>query len=193
MGGGHHEDLSLGTFGDPKQGIEGPCMNRTLGSIGAGACAGTFFGACKVAWYPDAITTTPGRFAGGTLGKTDLAAVGRTIARPVMWFSLVAGTFSFVDCISESLRNDKRDAWNGLAGGMAAGAVIGMTTGRPQAAAAASIGMGLLMAAESLSGYKTVYDESALWSKRHNTLPETHVESAKLAALKEKYPQHKNL
>lgn len=93
----------------------------------------------------------------------------------------------------EAARNEVKDPWNSLVAGMAGGAVIGLTTGRPQIVAAAAIGMGLFMAAMDISGPTTVYDEPALNYKRMGVLPKQHVESEALAALKEKYPQHKNL
>ena len=97
------------------------------------------------------------------------------------------------ECIMEMLRNEKKDAWNSLAAGMAGGAVVGLTNGRPQIVAATSIGMGLFMAAVDMSGATTVHDEKMLAIKRNTFLPEVHVESNALAALKEKFPQHKDL
>ena len=158
---------------------------------GIGAGAGTFYGACLAAWYPDPVTTA-GKY-GGIPGRTDVRAIGKTILRPAMWFSLTAGTYTAVECAMEAARNETQDAWNSLVAGMAGGAVIGMTNGRPQVVAATAIGMGIVMAAVELSGPKTVANEAALDHKRMGLLPKTHVESEALAALKEKYPQHKNL
>lgn len=94
----------------------------------------------------------------------------------------------------EAARNETQDVWNTLVAGMAGGAVIGMTNGRPQVIAATAIGMGLLMTAVDLTGPKTVYDEKMLdETKRMGILPKQHEESAALAALKEKFPQHKDL
>ena len=93
----------------------------------------------------------------------------------------------------EAARNETQDAWNSLVSGMVGGAVIGLTTGRPQVVAATAIGMGIFMTALDLSGDKTVYDEKLLDCKRNGILPETHKESEALSALKSKFPQHKNL
>lgn len=161
-------------------------------SKGIGAGAGTFYGTCLAAWYPDPITTA-GKY-GGIPGKTDFRAVGRTILRPAMWFSLTAGTYTAVECAMEASRNETQDVWNSLVAGMAGGAVIGMTSGRAQVVAATAIGMGLALAAVDLSGPKTVWDEELLdGHKRQGLLPKKHVESEALAALKEEFPQHKNL
>ncbi|KAL7525243.1 hypothetical protein ACHAXR_000917, partial [Thalassiosira sp. AJA248-18] len=158
---------------------------------GIGAFAGTFFGTCQAAWYPDPITTT-GKY-GGIPGRTDFRAVGRTILRPAMWFSLTAGTYTAVECAMEAARNETQDIWNSIVAGMAGGAVVGMTTGRPQIMAATAIGFGAFMAAVDMSGPTTVRDEALLEHKRMGILPKKHEESEALAALKEKFPQHKEL
>ncbi|EED95984.1 predicted protein [Thalassiosira pseudonana CCMP1335] len=190
MGGGH-DDFSSGAFNDPKHRVSGPGLTRTMYSTGIGAAAGTFYGACVAAWYPDPVTTTQ-KF-GGTLGKSDFRAVGRTIARPAMWFSLAAGTFTATECVMEMIRNETQDAWNSLVAGMAGGAVIGLTTGKPQIVAATAIGMGIFTAAMDLSGAKTVHNESMLDYKRHGLLPKVHKESEALASLKEQFPKFKDL
>mmetsp|Transcript_28775 Transcript_28775/g.47164 ORF Transcript_28775/g.47164 Transcript_28775/m.47164 type:complete len:155 (+) Transcript_28775:108-572(+) len=153
--------------------------------------AGTFYGTCLAAWYPDPIQST-GKF-GGIPGRTDFRAVGRTIFRPAMWFSLTAGTFTAVECLMEAGRNDVQDPWNSLVAGLAGGAVIGMTTGRPQIVGATAIGVGLLMAFVDMSGAKTVRNEEELEFKRMGLLPKQHRESDALTALKEQFPQHKDL
>jgi len=58
---------------------------------------------------------------------------------------------------------------------------------------AAAIGVGLLMTAVDMSGPKTVRDEEALEYKRKGLLPKQHQESEALVALKELFPQHKDL
>ncbi|KAL7548330.1 hypothetical protein ACHAWF_011616 [Thalassiosira exigua] len=191
MGGGG-DIYSDGVFNDPKHKISGPGLTRFVHSAGVGACAGTFYGACVASWYPDPIVT-PGKY-GGIPGKTDFRAVGRTVLRPAMWFSLTAGTFTGVECAMEAARNETQDVWNTMVAGMAGGAVMGMTNGRPQVVAATAIGMGLTMALVELSGPTTVFDEEALdGHKRMGLLPKQHVESDALRALKEKFPQHKDL
>ena len=110
-----------------------------------------------------------------------------------MWFSLTAGTYTAVECAMEAARNETQDYFNSLIAGMAGGAVIGLTNGRPQVVAATAIGMGIFMAAVDLSGSKTVWNEKELDHKMTGALPKQHVESDALAALKEKFPQHKDL
>ena len=158
---------------------------------GVGAAVGTFYGTCVAAWYPDPVTTE-GKY-GGIPGRTDFRAVGRTILRPAFWFAATAGTYTAVECAMEAARNETQDVWNSIVAGMAGGSVIGMTTGRPQNVAAAAIGVGLMMAVIDVSGPKTVRDEKALEHKRNAHLPEKHAESETLAALKEKFPMHKDL
>ena len=192
MGGGG-DIYSTGVFDDPKHKVSGPGLERTLYSAGTGAFAGTFFGACKAAWYPDPIESVDKKKFAGVPARSDFRAVGRTVFRPAMWFSLTAGTFTAVECAMEAARNDTQDVWNSIAAGMAGGAVIGMTNGRPQIIAATALGMGVFMAALDLSGPKTVANEAELEYKRNGWLPKQHVESAAVAGLKEAFPQHKNL
>ncbi|KAL7517398.1 hypothetical protein ACHAWX_002325 [Stephanocyclus meneghinianus] len=190
MGGGD-DDLSLGTFNDPKHVVHGPGLTRTMYSAVTGAFLGTFYGACLAAWYPDPVST-PKKFGGASI-NSDARAIGRTMLRPAMWFSLAAGTFTATECAMEAFRNETKDAWNSLVAGMAGGSVIGLTTGKPQIVAATAIGMGLFMAALDMSGAKTVSDEDALEYKRNGLLPMVHKESDALAALKELYPKFKDL
>mmetsp|Transcript_13645 Transcript_13645/g.26070 ORF Transcript_13645/g.26070 Transcript_13645/m.26070 type:complete len:180 (-) Transcript_13645:212-751(-) len=171
--------------GDPKHRVSGPGFDRTLYSVAVGAGVGTFFGACNAAWYPDPISTAT--------SSSLLRNVGRMVTRPAMWCALAAGTFTGTECVMEMIRNEKQDAWNSLVAGMAGGSVVGLINGRPQIIAATAIGTGIFMAALDLSGPKTVFDEKALDVKRNGFLPEVHVESAALASLKEKFPQHKDL
>ncbi|KAL3778487.1 hypothetical protein ACHAW5_003645 [Stephanodiscus triporus] len=183
--------FSSGAFDDPKHKVEGPGLTRTMHSAATGAFVGTFYGTCVAAWYPDPIESG-GKF-GGTSGRTDFRAVGRTIMRPAMWFALTAGTFTAVECAMEAARNETKDPWNSLVAGMAGGAVIGLTNGRPQVVAATAMGMGLFMACMDLSGPKTVADEKELQYKTLGVLPKKHVESEALMALKDTFPKFKDL
>ena len=110
-----------------------------------------------------------------------------------MWFSLTAGTFTAVECLMESARNETQDPWNSLVAGMAGGAVIGATTGSPQIIGATAIGVGTFMAAMDMSGPKTVRFEDELDYKRLGILPKQFKESDDLAELKKKFPQHNDL
>merc|ERR1711862_744311 len=105
----------------------------------------------------------------------------------------MGGVFTAAECAMEAARNEKQDPWNTLVAGMAGGAVVGATTGRPQIVPATALGTGIFMAAMDLTGPTTVYNEEEMEYKRTAILPETHVESKTLTALKETFPQHKNL
>ena len=148
MGGDRY---SAGLFDDPKHDVHGPGITRTMYSAvsqgclptlrslksmnflniisikqGIGAMAGTFYGTCAAAWYPDSISSSK---LGVAAGFSDFRAVGRTLGRPAMWFSLAAGVFTATECAMEAARNEKRDAWNSLVAGMAGGGIVGSITG----------------------------------------------------------------
>lgn len=87
--------------------------------------AGTFYGACAAAWYPDSMSSRK-----AAVGFSDIRTIGRTLGRPAMWFSLAAGVFTATECAMEAARNEKRDAWNSLVAGMAGGGIVGSITGK---------------------------------------------------------------
>lgn len=155
----------------------------------AGAAAGTFFGAAALAWYPDPIVTVRGR---DVVEFTSLRTVGNSLMRPALWFALAGATFSAVDCFAETSRNT-RDSWNAVAGGMAAGLVMGSVTKRIDYMTVCSLGMGLVMGALDYSGPNTTAKPEEVKEKMHGVMPETHQESEDLANLKVKYPKYKNL
>lgn len=150
-----------------------------------GGAAGTFYGACEVAWYPDPIVSTP---KGVIIQKTSFAAVGRSLMRPAVWCALAGCAFSAVDCIVESSRN-KKDHWNSVAGGMAAGLVVGATTKRFDIMTTTALGMGLLLGVMDGLGGATVADPIKVRHKQRDVLPAQHQESEALKGLKEKYPK----
>lgn len=67
----------------------------------------------------------------------DVPAVERNVALPALkktvrvmgnyglTYSAIAGVFAFTDAVSESVRG-KKDLWNGVLGGLAAGSVVGL-------------------------------------------------------------------
>lgn len=156
----------------------------------AGAVAGTLFGSAQLAWYPDPATSEK-RF-GGILGQTDKRAIIRTMARPALWMSAAAGTFSAVECLAESFR-EKNDSVNAMLGGMAAGAIIGATTRRVDVMTSAAFGMGLFQLALDMTGESSVWDQDHVKEKMYGVLPSKHKESDALSALKDKYPEYKHL
>lgn len=155
-----------------------------------GAAAGTLFGSAQLAWYPDSVSSEK-RF-GGVVGKSDKRAVFRAVARPALWMSSAAAAFAAVECSAESMR-EKKDSWNAMLGGMAAGMIIGATTKRMDIMTSAAFGMGLFMFALDMTGESTVYNPDELKNKMYGILPTDHKESPALSSLKDKYPQHKNL
>ena len=142
-----------------------------------------------MAWYPDPIVTIRGR---DVVEFTSVRSAARSVGRPALWFALVGSTFSAVDCFAESARN-QQDSWNAVYGGMAAGLVMGSITRRIDYMTVTSLAMGLVMGALDYSGPDTTAKPMEVKSKMHNVMPETHVESDDLAALKAKYPQYKHL
>mmetsp|Transcript_7845 Transcript_7845/g.7419 ORF Transcript_7845/g.7419 Transcript_7845/m.7419 type:complete len:193 (-) Transcript_7845:103-681(-) len=192
MGGSAGDGLKnyWGDRNDRPHKIEGPCVSRTINAIMAGAAAGTLFGSAQLAWYPDAITS--GTRFGGVIGKTDKRAIIRSLARPALWMSSAAAAFAAVECGSESVR-EKKDSFNAMLGGMAAGFVIAATTRRVDIMTSAAFGMGLFMFALDMTGESTVFNRDEVKEKMHGVLPTKHQESAALSALKDKYPQHKGL
>ena len=155
----------------------------------AGGAAGTFYGAAVLAWYPDPIVVVRGR---EVVEFTTFRTAARSVFRPALWFAIVGSTFSAVDCFAETARN-KRDSWNAVFGGMAAGLVMGSVTKRIDYMTVTSLAMGLVMGAVDYSGPDTTAKPMEVKKKMHDVLPQTHQESQDLAALKEKYPKYKNL
>mmetsp|Transcript_22332 Transcript_22332/g.27376 ORF Transcript_22332/g.27376 Transcript_22332/m.27376 type:complete len:194 (+) Transcript_22332:114-695(+) len=176
--------------------VEGPCLNRTLNAAMMGAGAGTFFAACQLAWYPDAVTSvdrSTKRFAANALAS-DKTAIMRTIARPAFWMAAACSAFASAECLAEAARG-KKDSWNASIGGMAAGLVIGATTKRFDIMTSAACGMGLFMFALDFTGESTIHEtnQDNLVNKMYGVLPATHKESKALSSLKQKYPETENL
>lgn len=105
---------------------------------------------------------------------------------------MVGATFSAVDCFAQVARN-KKDSWNAVLGGMAAGLVMGSITKRVDYMTVTSLAMGIVMGALDYSGPHTTAKPMEVKEKMHGVMPETHKESDDLASLKTKYPQYKNL
>lgn len=170
--------------------VEGSCVTRTANALMVGTAAGTFFGSCQLAWYPDPVTSE--RRFGGVAGKTDFHAIVRGLSRPAMWMAASAGAFAAVECAAESARG-RKDSWNAFWGGMAAGAVIGATTKRFDIMFSTALGTGLLVAALDFHGPNVEREPFQLREKMHGVLPVKHQESDALRSLKEKYPKWENL
>lgn len=171
--------------------VTGDCVTRTFNATMTGAAAGTFFGACQLAWYPDSVQNTT-RFSARNV--SDSRAIMRTMARPAFWMSAAAGAFAVAECTAEAARG-KSDSWNAAIGGMAAGTVMGAISKSGGIMVSSALGMGLFMFALDMSSPSTVFEgnQEELKHKMHGVLPKTHQESTALSSLKEKYPQFKNI
>lgn len=163
-----------------------------------GVGAGTFFAACQLAWYPDPVTSEPvggkaKRFAAKAI-TSDSGAVLRTISRPAFWFGAAAAAFASVECLAEAARG-KQDPFNASLGGMAAGLVIGATTKRADIMVSTGLGLGLALFAYDFTGENAIHEtfQAEVHNKMYGVLPPKHKESDALAALKEKYPETKEL
>ena len=152
--------------------------------------AGTFFGSCMTAWYPDPIQAGSKKF-GAAIAKTEARALLRTIIRPTVWFAAVGSSFAAAECLAEASRN-KKDSLNAGFGGIVSGAVMGSIFRRADIMTASAMGCGLLMFALDFSTPDTVVDQDLVFHKMYDSLPEKHEESATLNALKEKYQKFKD-
>ena len=95
-----------------------------------GAFAGVVIGYAKLAWYPD-----PYRYSHkGTevFYPLDFRYVLRNLRSPVIFASLTCATYSGVECTIENMRDEsKSSTWvNSMAGGAAAGMVLGSMSKR---------------------------------------------------------------
>jgi hypothetical protein len=180
--------------------VEGPCLTRTFNAAMTGALAGTFTGACQLGWYPDAVTSTAAAGKSSQarfLGSSDSRAILRSLGRPAFWMASAGAAFASVECLAESFIGDghTHTPVHSAYGGFAAGAVLGSMTKRMDIMTTAGMAMGLLMYALDYSGPDTVWagNKKELDNRMYGVLPMQHKESEALSALKEKYPQHKNL
>ena len=158
-----------------------------------GAVGGFVIGSSMLAWYPD-----PYRFdVKNTVTNYALDAryIMRGLRGPVMWASVVCGTFSLVECTVEQLRDEaKESTWvNSSIAGAAAGMVMGSMTRRLDIVATSALGLGLMMGMVEYNGQTYVSDEEHATTKWDTRLPAKSEESETLKALKEKYPEFKDL
>ena len=148
-----------------------------------GAAAGVVIGYARLAWYPD-----PYRY---TYKNTELfypldfRYVLRNLKSPVIFASLAAAAYSGVECTVENLRDEsKSSTWvNSMAGGAAAGVVLGSMSKRFDVMSASALGVGLLMA--------MVEYNSHFVAAEAGTIPDNFGPS--VAELKERYPKFKDI
>lgn len=120
---------------------------RTGTALASGLVAGSIWGSVVAAWQ-------------------DVPAVERNIALPALkktarmmgnyglTYSAVAGVFAFTDATSETIRG-KKDLWNGVVGGLAAGSVLGLRARNLRVGLAASAALATVSAIVDASGQTT--------------------------------------
>ena len=97
--------------------------------VGVGAASGTI----AATWTDTARVTVGQRTALGAMAGT----MG-VVARNAAGFGMVGLAFASVECAAASFR-EKREAWNGVLGGTAAGAVLGIRHGSMRTAVASAV------------------------------------------------------
>lgn len=110
---------------------------KTLSAAGSSTLAGLVIGAISATWQD--VPAVERNVALPALQKT-----GRIMGTYGLLFGAIGGTFAFVDAMSESIRG-KKDFWNGVCGGFAAGSILGIRAGRIPV----GLGAGAAMAAVS--------------------------------------------
>ena len=171
---------------------DGDCFTRVAKAAGAGLFMGAFYNIVAVPWYPDPVD----HFPKNTIRFRDNWKHFRSgFSRPMAAMASVGMAFSGVECLFESIRDPEGKAghWNTAAGGFAAGMVMGAMKRRLDYSLVAGLGMGLLMGSFQYGGIHYCNDPHQLAMKVGGKWPKTYVESKELAALKEKYPEYKDL
>ena len=153
-----------------------------------GGVAGTFFGACQVAWFPDPVMVGQKKKDMALVGgRATSAAVARSLLVPAVWFALGGAVFSFVDCTAAATRQ-RKDHWNSVYGGMATGIVLAAMTKRFDSIPAASLGLGLVLGGAEYISTQTSNTTTTKAMDVKEAPAENYVEN-----LKKKYPKFKNL
>jgi len=150
-------------------------------------------GCVGLMWYPDPIRVGHKGFVQDF--ALDMAYVLRGLKMPFMWGTVVLGTFSGVECLVENMRDPKKESTyvNAMAGGAAAGALMGVMTKRFDIMATTALGMSLIMGMAEVNDQRIAIDKDHERTKEFPREGLVEEESDTLKALKEKYPQFKNL
>ena len=148
-----------------------------------GAFAGVVIGYAKLAWYPD-----PYRYSYKGVEKfypLDFRYVMRNLRAPVMFASLAWAAYSGVECTVENLRDEsKSSTWvNSMAGGAAAGVVLGSMSGRMDVMSASALGVGMLMAMVEYNSHFIASEQGVVPSET----------GPSVAELKKIYPKFKEI
>mmetsp|Transcript_23747 Transcript_23747/g.27355 ORF Transcript_23747/g.27355 Transcript_23747/m.27355 type:complete len:193 (+) Transcript_23747:86-664(+) len=171
----------------------GSCVNRIFNSIFFGSVAGGTFAAVSAGFSPDPITSSADRLTAARtfVGKTSLAAVGRSIVGPSIWMAAACAAFSFGECTAETMRG-KRDSMNAGIGGALCGLVMGSIFRRADLMASSALGMSVVMFSVDYNGPSLEVHpiETSARTVGEVTLP--FQESDALKDLRAKYPKYKN-
>lgn len=95
---------------------------KTASAAGSSFVLGSIAGAIAATWQN--VPAVERNVALPALMKT-----GRMMGSYGVYFASIGGVFAFTDAVSQEIRG-KKDFWNGVYGGFAAGAVIGLR-GKP--------------------------------------------------------------
>lgn len=152
-----------------------------------------FVGSAMLAWYPD-----PYRFdIKGTVVPyaQNLRYILRGMKGPVMWASVVCGTFSMTECVMEQMRDEAKESTyvNATVAGAVTGLVMGSMSKRIDIMATSALTMGILMGMVEYNGQTVVSDPEHANAKWNALIPRIEKESPTVQELKQKYPEYKNL
>jgi hypothetical protein len=152
-----------------------------------------FIGSGILSWYPD-----PYRFdVKGTVVPfaTNLSYILRGLKAPVMWATVVCGTFSMTECLMEQVRDEGKESTyvNASVAGAVAGMVVGSMSRRIDVTATTSLLTGILMGMVEYNGQQTVSNPEHADKKWNTLIPAAETESSTVQQLKEKYPEYKHL
>merc|ERR1712072_510607 len=114
--------------------VKGPpesCSERVASGLITSALVGGLVGAAEAMW-----TDAPAVKAEKT--GPAIRATFNCVARNSALFGLIGGVYMGGDCLAESVRQ-KKDVWNGIYGGLAAGQVLAFKSASPLQGVAAGL------------------------------------------------------
>jgi len=177
------------------EGVSVGFTDRLLSNMVMGTVTGLLYGGIIASRNPDYARD----MRGNLIEKLSTFTLLTRVMTPVVAFTAVAATYTIAEGNSESIRA-KKDPWNAAFGGAAAGVIIGILTKRMDKVAPCALGCALVMAGVDAFGIGMMYlqeftDEHAERKEKDagKTDSGRHTESDELAALKEKYPNFKDL
>ena len=151
------------------------------------------WGLCSLAWNPDMIYVTK---KGPVLTLPTYSYLTRTAFLPSLYVATIGSTYLGVQALSYQIRG-VNDCWNAVNGGFCAGVIMGSVTKRADQAFLTGLGIAFVGLIGDFykrnSGSLFAWDKENAMQRRNGVRPYQHRESEELMALKEKYPQHRNL